>query len=383
MRSPAARGPRDQSVCSPRVEVLRIKLLSSTPVASSMTLQERFELAVRNSAEVITVEELRALLSGEKDLKAYIGLEPSGLVHLGTGPIQAQKLADLSDAGFQVTVLLADWHAYINDKFGGDWDSIRACGEYFVEAYRSLGVPDETRYIYASELVDDSQYWRNVLKVSKASSVARMKRAMSIMGREEEEAELDASKLIYPAMQVTDIHTLDLDLALGGMDQRHAHMLYRDLASKMGWKPVVAIHTPMLSGLQGGGRMDSWDLKMSKSKPETCIFIHDPTAAIEEKIRKAYCPPREVEGNPILQFCQFLLFPRSHRLKVEREVRHGGDVIFEDYVGLEEAYVRGELHPKDLKGTVTRSLVELLEGPRKYFERRPEALKKVQAVLGA
>ncbi len=347
-----------------------------------MDLEERFNLVVRDSVEVVTREELRAALIQEEGLKAYVGLEPSGLVHLGTGPIMARKVTDLSKAGFHVTILLADWHAYINDKLWRDWEKIRTCGEYFVEAYRSLGVPEEVRFQYASELVADSEYWRAVLRASKASTVARIKRALSIMGRQEEEAELDASKLIYPAMQVTDIHVLDLDLALGGMDQRRAHMLYRDIGPKLGWKQAVALHTPMLSSLQGGGRMDSWDLKMSKSKPETCIFIHDSPQEIEAKIGKAYCPAGETEGNPILEFCQYIFFPESGSLKVERESRHGGDVVFEDYASLETAYIQRKLHPQDLKGAVTRYLVDLLADSREYFDKRPEALEKVKAALG-
>ncbi len=347
-----------------------------------MNLDERLELATRNAVEVITQEELKALLEGQGRPKAYIGLEPSGLVHLGTGPILAQKAMDLNKVGFDVTVLLADWHAFINDKLGGDWDTIRAAANYTVEAYRSLGVSGGVSFLHGSDLVADSEYWRSVLRVSKFSTVARIRRAMSIMGRKEEEAELDASRLIYPAMQVADIHRLDLDLAYGGMDQRRAHMLYRDLAPKLGWKQVVALHTPMLSGLQGGGRMDQWDLKMSKSKPETCIFIHDSPDAIREKVRGAYCPPKEVEGNPVLQFCQFILFPRFASLRVEREAAHGGDVEYEDYEALERAYAEGDLHPQDLKAAVAGDLTEALAGPREFFERNREELEKVEAAVG-
>ncbi len=332
--------------------------------------------------EVVTPQELRTLLEGQGRPKAYIGLEPSGLVHLGTGPILAQKVMDLDRAGFDVTVLLADWHAFINDKLGGDWATIRAAANYMVEAYRSLGVAGQVAFLHGSDLVADSEYWRSVLQVSKSTTVARIRRAMSIMGRKEEEAEVDASRLIYPAMQVADIYRLDLDLAFGGMDQRHAHMLYRDIGPKLGWKQVVALHTPMLASLQGGGRMDSWDLKMSKSKPETCIFIHDSPDAIREKIRGAYCPPKEVEGNPVLQFCQFILFPRFASLRVEREAAHGGDVEYEDYEALERAYAEGDLHPQDLKAAVAGDLTEALAGPREYFERNREELEKVEAALG-
>lgn len=347
-----------------------------------MDPEERLALVTRNAVEVVRENELTELLAREASPKAYVGLEPSGLVHLGTGPILAQKVIDLHDAGFEVTVLLADWHAYINDKLGGDWETIKAAADYMAEAYRTLGVPEDVHFLHGSELVSESGYWKSVIQVSKASTVARMKRATSIMGRKEEEAELDASRLIYPAMQVSDIHHLDLDLALGGMDQRHAHMLYRDLSPKLGWKQVVALHTPMLASLQGGGRMDSWDFKMSKSRPETCIFIHDTPEQVERKVRKAYCPPRHVEGNPILQFCQLILFPHFTSLRVERGAAYGGDAEYQDYDALEAAYREGELHPQDLKAAVVRYLVELLAAPRSYFERNPKMLERMKSALG-
>src|SRR5437867_13434657 len=96
-------------------------------------------------------------------------------------------------------------------------------------------------------------------------------------------------------MQVADIHWMDLDLALGGMDQRHAHMLYRDVAPKIGWKQVVALHTPLLPSLDGGGRMDLIAGKMSKSRPDSSILLNDSPQEVERKISKAFCPPKETK----------------------------------------------------------------------------------------
>lgn len=359
-----------------------VKAFRPLPSCHGDTVPDVLELITRGTAEVVTEEELQTLLAGGGAPKAYVGLEPSGLVHLGTGALVGGKVADLHRAGFDVTILLADWHAYINDKFGGDWEALEACGAYFEEAFLSLGVPEGVRFVRARELVADPEYWKLVLRVFKASTLARIRRALPIMGREEAASERDPSKLVYPAMQVADIHVLDLDLAYGGMDQRHAHMLYRDLAPKLGWKQVVALHTPLLSSLQGGGRMDAWDAKMSKSRPDTAVFIHDTAEEIQAKIEKAFCPPGEVEGNPILQFCEYVLLPRFGRVTVEREARHGGDVTFEAYGELEAAYREGDLHPKDLKDAVARGLDAYLADSRAYFARRPEALRRMRSLLG-
>src|SRR5207247_8341023 len=194
------------------------------------------------SEEVVTREELRALLDRTGTPRAYAGLEPSGLMHIGTAFVIGSKVADLVAAGFHTIIYLADWHAYINEKLSGNLENLRVCAEYFKDGFRAVGVPDAVEYLYANEFVRNPEYWQNVIQASKASTVARIRRALTIMGRKEEEADLDASMIIYPAMQVAAIHWMNLDLALGGMDQRHAHQLYTDSVSKIDRKTVDAMH---------------------------------------------------------------------------------------------------------------------------------------------
>lgn len=347
-----------------------------------MAADPRLDRVLRNTEEVVTPDDLRELLSRGGRPKAYVGLEPSGYVHVGSGVVLAEKIKDLVAAGFDFTLFLADWHAAINDKLGGDIEAIRTCARYFEDAFRALGVPTSVRFLLANDLVREPGYWADVLRVSKRASVARIRRALTIMGRKEEDADLDASMLVYPAMQVTDIHAMDLDLALGGMDQRHAHMLYRDLAPKLGWKRIVAVHTPLLVGLKGQGRMDAVDAKMSKSRPESAVLVHDEPEEIARKIERAFCPPKDTEGNFVTEVCRLVLLPGGP-LRVEREAKFGGDVTFLDFGGLAAAYRAGELHPKDLKGAVSRALAERLTPVRGYFAKNPENLDALRRTLGA
>ncbi len=220
------------------------------------------ETLMRNVVEVITPQELESKLEGNP--KGYVGIEPSGRVHLGTGLIIGNKVRDLMDAGTDMTVYLADWHAYINDKFSGDVEKIRLAGEYLKGVFTALDI--RPNYLWADELVSKKEYWEKVIQIAKRTSLKRVKRAMTIMGRKEDEAELDSSKIIYPFMQVADIFDMGIEVALGGMDQRHAHMLARDGAEKLGYEKLVAVHTVILAGLKGAGRMDPIEAKMSKSK---------------------------------------------------------------------------------------------------------------------
>lgn len=352
-----------------------------------MNVEERMALITRNSEELVTEEELRALLAEKDEPTAYIGFEPSGLVHLGW-VLVAQKIRDLTDAGFRVTIFWADWHAYINDKLGGDLENIRTCARYMEDCFIALGVPrDKVEFKYASEMVSQVEYWETVIKVAKVTSLSRVKRAMTIMGRSEDEAEVDSSKLFYPILQATDIFCMGMDVAYAGLDQRRAHMLARDAADKLGWKKPIALHTPLLPGLKGGNRMNPAESKMSKSDPNSSINIHDDRDSIAKKMKKAYCPPeKEAEDeNPVLMLCRYVVFPRNGQLFVDRPEKYGGPVTYASYEDLTAAYFGGSLSPVDLKAGVTDGLAKTLEPVAEYFSEHPEnreALLKVLEGIG-
>ena len=342
--------------------------------------------------EIVTLEELKDKLESGAKMKGYLGFEPSGYFHIGW-IIWAYKVKDLIDVGVKMYLLEATWHAWINDKFGGNLEMIRKCAKYIRHSLKALGVPvEKIEFIDAEELVRDPGYWRILIRISKGTSLARIKRALTIMGRKEEEAAVDFAKLLYPPMQVSDIFYLDLDVALGGMDQRKAHMLARDLASKVGAKKPIAIHTPLLTSLLGpGGRMEGTvvesenvDLKMSKSKPESAISIHDSPSEIKSKILKAYCPPRQINLNPIIEINKYILFAKEDfTLHVERPEKFGGPIDYYSFEELAKDYAEGKLHPLDLKNATAEALIKMLEPVRKYFESEGEAKKLLEEIRRA
>jgi tyrosyl-tRNA synthetase len=377
---------------------------------SSTKASDRLALVERGLEEVLTGEELAALLASDVPARHYIGLEISGRIHVGTGLLCMAKLRDFQRAGIETTVFLADWHTWINDKLGGDLATIRefAIG-YFAEGMKASllcvgGDPEAVRFVLGSDLYRErADYWATVVEVGKHTSLARMQRSITIMGREEGEA-VDFAKLIYPAMQVADIFELGVNLAHAGMDQRKAHVIARDVALQLQRNPLVgpdgarakpiALHHPLLLGL---GKPPVWPvppdgnlrdlrtaMKMSKSKPSSAIFIHDSPDEIAAKVRKAFCPPGVVEFNPVLDWTRQLLFGVfDEPLRVRRSEQHGGPVTFDAYEDLEAAYRQERLHPMDLKGAVTDRLVEVLEPARRHFDdpARAHALKLLDGAL--
>ncbi|MEM0003716.1 MAG: tyrosine--tRNA ligase [Desulfurococcaceae archaeon] len=345
-----------------------------------MNIDEKINIATRNTIEVITVEELTKLLFEKDKPRGYIGFEPSGLVHVGW-LVWMYKVKDLVDVGVDFYVLEATWHAFINDKLGGDMDLIRKAAKYTRKVLEAIGVNiSHVHFVDAEDLVDDKDYWGILIKSSKRTSLLRVKRALTIIGRTADEAETDFSKLIYPLMQVTDIFYLDLDIALGGLDQRKAHMLARDIAEKLGFKKPIAMHTPIVSGLLGPSKRKSMveneeidevmaEVKMSKSKPETAIFIHESPEEVRSKIMKAYCPPRVIEYNPIIEINRYILFQQpGFILHVERPEKYGGALDIYSINELEALYKEGKLHPLDLKNATAEALIKVLSDiQRKLF----------------
>jgi tyrosyl-tRNA synthetase len=349
-------------------------------------IEERLDLICRKpTEEVVTREELRTLLETTEHPVAYQGFEPSGLAHLGTGVTAAVKAKDLIEAGCRFKFFLAEWHAWINNKMGGNLNAIRSVGEYFQKVWLSLGVPESAEFVWSSEFVNDSEYWGRIIKVLKESTVARITRCLTIMGRKEAELQ-EAAQYVYPAMQVSDIYQMELDIACAGLDQRKAHMLARDIGPKLGLYKPVAVHYHLLAGLQGPVKMGGFDedasidleisSKMAKSMPETCIYAHDSQENIAKKVNMAYCPAGEPEGNPIMEIVDQLLFRGQHKeFTIERPAKFGGDVTYWSYADLEKDFAEKKLHPQDLKNKVITELNTLIAPCREYFRKHPQYLE--------
>jgi tyrosyl-tRNA synthetase len=212
---------------------------------------------------------------------------------------------------------------------------------------------------------------------------------MTIMGRSESE-KLDLSQYFYPPMQAVDVKEIGADIPHGGLDQRKAHVLAREIFPKMGWKKPVAVHHHLLMGIAEPVKLETKDKleqviasKMSKSKPWTAIFIHDAEEQIKEKLRKAWCPEKLVEMNPILEIVKYVIFHEKNTFKIERPRKFGGTIEFESCKELEKDYSQGSLHPQDLKNAVAKELAIILEPIRKYFETDKEAKEHLNVLKTA
>jgi tyrosyl-tRNA synthetase len=309
--------------------------------------KDPFELATRNTVEVVTEEELRRTLEKERP-RCYAGYEPSGEIHLGH-LVTVNKLVDLQAAGFHVVVLLADLHAFLNRK--GTLGEVEELSRYNRACFEALGLSG-VEYVTGSTLQLNPEYEILVLELAQQITLNRAQRSMDEVGRQMEHPTV--SQMIYPIMQMVDIARLKVDVAVGGIDQRKIHMLAREHLPPAGFPSPVCIHTPILLGLDGE--------KMSSSRGNF-ISVVEKEEDIQKKLRKAFCPPM-VGENPILQILQYHVFPRAGPVTVKRAAKFGGDRTFGTYEEMAAAYGKGEVHPMDLKATTAEYLVEVLRPVR-------------------
>ncbi len=356
--------------------------------------------------------------SGQR-IRHYIGFEISGQIHVGTGIMTAIKIKALQEAGVKCSIWLANYHTWLNGKLDGSKETIHKFNQtYFTPVFQKcLEVcgcdSKDVDYLNAEELYEGRwqgrHFWDFMMKSAKNLTLSRVNKSVTITGKQAGES-IEFGVLCYPVMQVADAYFMQTHLVHAGLDQRKCHVLMREVAPKMdegfelkigseSIKPI-AIHHPLLLSLgvsaeQSQSRMTyegSEEAKMSKSKPDSAIWVHDSVEEILRKLKKAYCPmPRpteqsreeieaEQEWNPMLDWCQKMIYPAGRRIQVLRKPEWGGDKTYPTYADLQVDYFAGNLHPMDLKTAVANCLADWFEPIRQFVEANPEGLELLKTV---
>ena len=366
---------------------------SAAPAAlvNGLTAEERFRLLLSVGEECIAPEELQRMVQNKPSIRCYDGFEPSGRLHIAQGIFKAINVNKCTTAGCVFTFWVADWFALMNDKMGGELERIRTVGEYLIEVWSAAGMDmKNVEFLWSSQEINSNakDYWKRVLDIGRRNTLARIKKCCQIMGRKE--GSLTAAQILYPLMQCSDIFYLKADICQLGCDQRKVNMLAREYCDAIGkkLKPVILSHH-MLAGLGAG------QAKMSKSDPESAIFMEDTAEDVERKIMKAYCPKvvlakdtvnedgsvtPNLEKNPCLDYVQNLVFGQPH----PKFVACGKS--YETYKEVEEAFLSGALTEEGLKRGLIDALNALLDPVRGHFASSAKAkalLEKIHAYRNA
>src|SRR3989344_7976085 len=231
-----------------------------------MDIQEKLELIKRNTAEIITEDELIELLRKKKKPSVYLGTAVTGKPHIGYFP-WVIKLGDFLKAGFKVKLLLADLHGALDNT---PWDVLEKRYKYYSNViplmFQSVGADVKNiEIVKGSEFQVKKDYILDVLKLSTHTSIHDATKAASEVVKFGDNPKL--SGFIYPLMQALDEEYLQADVQYGGIDQRKILMYAREYLPKVGYKSRVEVMTPLIPGLIGK--------KMSASDPKSKIDLLD------------------------------------------------------------------------------------------------------------
>jgi tyrosyl-tRNA synthetase len=334
-------------------------------------MTELLETAIRNAEEVVTKDEVRTVLKEKPDFNFYYGTAPTGPFHYAY-MIPLNKLVELAKMGGKGTVLLADYHAHLDDQ-KTSFEEMEIRSKYYEECIKGLFGKDAKlmRFLRGSSYQHKQDYIEDLFKIAAKVTTTRAKRAASEVVRMVG-GEARVSSLMYPLLQILDVKYLDSDITVGGIDQRNIYMLGRELLESVGFHKSCYIFMPLLPSLKGGGA------KMSASDPLSHIRVTDPPKDIESTIKKAYCPAGDLEENAVTSTMRYIILPRINKVTIKRPEKFGGDLEYDSIDLFEDAYKKQEVHPMDVKAAVSDYLVELLAPPRKYFEKHPDILEEVE-----
>ncbi|KAI4093358.1 MAG: hypothetical protein LQ344_002946 [Seirophora lacunosa] len=332
-------------------------------MANLMSTQDKLTLIKQNLQEVLREDIIEdVFFKQNRPLKIYWGTATTGRPHCGYF-VPMVKLAHFLRAGCTVKILLADIHGFL-DNLKAPIELVKFRAEYYrfviISTLKSLNVPiDRLVIVLGSSYQLSAEYTMDLFRLSSVVSEHDSKKAGSEVVKQVANPTL--SGLIYPLMQTLDEQYLDVDVQFGGVDQRKIFALASEALPKINYTERAHMMNPMVPGLSGG--------KMSSSDPDSKIDLLDPPDVVEKKLKKAHCVPKEVEGNGILSFVEYVLLPvdglkndRKGRFVVERRKAEDGEpLVYEDIATLKSDYEADTVTPQVLKPAITKALIELLK----------------------
>lgn len=311
---------------------------------------EILNLLSRNTQEQIGLNELLPILKEERKINGYWGTAPTKLPSIAY-LIPILKIKDMINAGINMTIFIADLHAFL-DK-GGSIDKIEMTNYYIFlisTILKNLGI-NENQYKFkiGNTIQFNENYIKNLLKLMTCVTIEQAKKAGSEVVKQEKNQSLGS--LVYPLMQIIDEIALEADIELGGIDQRKIFMASRDHSEKIGKKKCSYIMNPLLSSLSKpkNNEKDSF-VKMSSSDPNGKINFTDTFEVIETKIKKAYCVEKEIYNNPCIDLVRLIIYPMNQKI-----------LNIDSYEKFEEEWKNSKINAKTLKEELTRSIDKIID----------------------
>lgn len=325
-------------------------------------------LITRNLAEIINFDDLEAKITKGQSLTAYIGFSPTGKIHLGY-LIPCMKIRDLTLAGCQVAILIADMHAMLDNKTPLHLVKLRS--KYYIsfltQILKVLGADGtKVRYIVGTVFQLDKEYNWDLLQLTNKCTIGASKRAGSEVVKQDKDPKL--SSVIYPLMQTIDekyvgIRSFDVpvDIELGGLDQRKIFCFSKDNTEHK----ITYLMTPVVSLKKSG--------KMSASDPNSKIEFTNTEDEVRTKIMKAYCCDNDINCG-LFELLKSVFFPLRDQISIKTDNTTICYTHYDDFI--HDVSTNGFM-AVHIKETLINLIVDLLSEFKEYFN-SPEVVELIE-----
>jgi len=279
--------------------------------------KKQLEIIKQGIDEIIGENDLIEKLKSGKKLIIKVGFDPTAPdLHIGHTVI-LRKMRQFQDLGHKVIFLIGDFTGKIGDPSGKNKtrppltnDEIKANAKTYEDQVLKVLDPSKTIIDFNSRW-GDKMSATDMIKLAAQSTVARMIERDDFSKRYKNNQPISIHEFLYPLMQGYDSVELEVDVELGGTDQKFNLLVGRDLQKNVGQSPQTIITLPLLEGLDGVK-------KMSKTE-ENYIGI---TEKADDIFGKTMSIPDEI----MMKWFDLLsLRPLEEIKKVEKDIKEGAN----------------------------------------------------------
>ncbi len=339
-----------------------------------MEEQKKYSLITRNLAEIIGENEIKEI-TATRPLKIYWGTAPTGQIHIAY-LVPLLKIADFLDAGCDVTILLADLHAFL-DAMKSTMDQLNSRTKYYEivikELLKTLNVDiNNLKFVKGTDFQFTKEYTMDMYKINSKISVNNAKHAGAEVVKQNDNPAM--TSLLYPVLQSLDEVYLNVDAQFGGIDQRKIFMFASEYLPKIGYKKRIHLMNPLIPGISTVSLKNNIEcVKMSACDIKSKINVTDTPKQIKKKINSAYFLEGDVDDNTLIILAEKIVFPILHRLNksfiIQKLEKFGGEtIVYTNYNTVFEDLKSKKLHPADFKLGIYNMLIDFLEPVRTIFE---------------
>jgi len=223
------------------------------------------ELLTRGVANIISnKEELKKILSSDKKLNVYLGIDPTSTkIHLGHA-VALRKLQAFADLGHNVTFLIGDFTALIGDTSDKDTERPVLTSKEIESNFQTYKKQAEKIIDFSKVHVKHNSEWLKKLNFEEIVKLTQHFAVGDFVGRElirkrlSENKRVGLHELLYPVMQGYDSYFMDTDIQIGGTDQTFNMQAGRTLQKDLRKKESFVLTNVILEGTDRRKMSKSW-----------------------------------------------------------------------------------------------------------------------------